>query len=110
MELSEVEDRLSVLAAESDLCSSGWVASLNEKPHDEHEAASGEISLWQRGQFTGGGLYHRDDWRSSATIRERVSEPRAVATGSRRSSSERGPQQRRRSARNQGRTILNTSQ
>ena len=59
MELSEVEDRLSGLAAESDLCSSGWVASLNEKPHDEHEAASGEISLWQRGQFTGGGLYHR---------------------------------------------------
>ena len=59
MELSEVEDRLSGLAAESDLCSSGWVASLNEKPHDEHEAASDEISLWQRGQFTGGGLYHR---------------------------------------------------
>ena len=59
MELSEVEDRLSGLADESDLCSSGWVASLNEKPHDEHAAASGEISLWQRGQFTGGGLYHR---------------------------------------------------
>ena len=59
MELSEVEDRLSGLAAESDLCSSGWVASLNEKPHDEHAAASGEISLWQRGQFTGGELYHR---------------------------------------------------
>ena len=59
MELSEVEDRLPGLADESDRCSSGWVASLNEKPHDEHEAASGEISLWQRGQFTGGGLYHR---------------------------------------------------
>src|SRR5436190_2872582 len=59
MELSEVEDRLSGLAAESDLCSSGWVASLNEKPHDAHATASGEISRWQRGQFTGGGLYHR---------------------------------------------------
>ena len=59
MELSEVNDRLSGLADEPDLCSSGWVASLNEKPHDEHATASGEISLWQRGQFTGGGLYHR---------------------------------------------------
>ena len=55
------------------------MASLNEKPHDEHETASGEISRWQRGHFTGGGLYHRDDWGSSPSMKEDVSEPPAAA-------------------------------
>ena len=57
------------------------MASLNEKPHDEHETASGEISRWQRGQFTGGGLYHWEDWGSSLSMKEDVSEPPAAAGG-----------------------------
>jgi hypothetical protein len=72
MESNELNDRLSAfdesrsglaetLSGSADEIvggSSRCVASLNDKPHDEHATASGEISLWQRGQFTGGGLYH----------------------------------------------------